>query len=121
MLGFNRSSQHQCAPTSSARPKPRRVFSTTSWTSGNLGDYLGIHPKAGGPDNPIGGLLPATQVHDAAATGYYAYQSDFGTVNFGSGTDPEFSITSSLSHRHGNRWRDGKWNTRFTTTGHNGE
>jgi transposase InsO family protein len=34
-LGFNRSSQHQCALTSSARPRPRRVFSTRASCAGD--------------------------------------------------------------------------------------
>ncbi|HLY53809.1 MAG TPA: hypothetical protein VKQ31_12405 [Steroidobacteraceae bacterium] len=52
-------------------------FSTTAWTSGDLGNYLGI-PTAS-PTNPLSNWLGYTQAHDdPGATGYFVYQADLG-------------------------------------------
>jgi hypothetical protein len=53
------------------------LFSSTPWTSGQLDSYLGISAS---PANPIGAFLPTTQTYDAAATGFYVYQANLGTV-----------------------------------------
>ena len=52
------------------------LVSTTAWTSGTLASYVGLSAS---PNNPIGAYLPATQVLDAGATGYFVYQADLGT------------------------------------------
>jgi hypothetical protein len=52
------------------------LFSTTAWTSGELGNYLGFtNPN---PSTPIGAYLPATQALDPGATGFFAFQVSFG-------------------------------------------
>ena len=69
------------------------LVSLTAWTSGFLDAYLGI---AADPANPIDALLPSTQAYQAAATGYFDYQFDFGAVTFGALTDPQFSTAFDL-------------------------
>jgi hypothetical protein len=63
------------------------VFSSVAWVSGQLDVYLGI---AAAPTNPIGAFLPLTQVYQPSAMGYFVYQYNFGTVNFGL-NDPNFA------------------------------
>jgi hypothetical protein len=41
------------------------------WKSGSLASFLGISAS---PNNPIGAYLPATQVLDPGATGFFVYQ-----------------------------------------------
>jgi hypothetical protein len=53
------------------------LFSSTAWTSGQLDAYLG---SPASPTNPIGAYLPATQVYQPSATGYFVYQANLGTV-----------------------------------------
>jgi hypothetical protein len=53
------------------------LFSSTAWTSGQLDTYLS---SPASPANPIGAFLPATQVYQPTATGFYVYQADLGTV-----------------------------------------
>jgi hypothetical protein len=64
--------------------------SATPWTSGFLDAYLGISAS---PANPIGAFLPLTKQLDSGATGYFDYVFDFGSVTFGSLTDPSFTST----------------------------
>jgi hypothetical protein len=54
------------------------LVSTTAWTSGTLAQYI---PGMSGasPNNGIGAYLPATQVLDPGATGFFVYQADLGT------------------------------------------
>ncbi|HSU06505.1 MAG TPA: PEP-CTERM sorting domain-containing protein [Acetobacteraceae bacterium] len=66
------------------------LFSFTPWTSGQLDSYLGISAS---PTNPIGAFLPTTQAFQPTATGYYAYQLNFGGATFGASTDPEFTTS----------------------------
>jgi hypothetical protein len=63
------------------------VFSSAAWTSGQLDAYLGISAS---PTNPIGAFLPLTQLFEPSATGYFNYVFDFGSVTFGSTSDPTF-------------------------------
>ncbi len=66
-----------------------------AWTSGNLVTFLGLS-QTGGPTNPIGAFLSGTQSIVPTATGYYVYAASFGSVTFGSSTNPAFAFTSSL-------------------------
>lgn len=53
-------------------------FSSTAWTSGNLGNYLGIAASAS-PVNPISNWLGYTQANDdPGATGYIVFQANLG-------------------------------------------
>lgn len=69
------------------------LFSSTAWTSGKLSAYLGIPINA----NPISAFLtdptPNTQTFQPTADGYFDYQFDFGSVTFGSATDPTFTTS----------------------------
>jgi len=47
-----------------------------AWTSGFLDAYLGISAS---PANPIGAFLPATQVFQPTATGFFVYKANIGT------------------------------------------
>jgi PEP-CTERM motif len=76
-------------------PVTESLVSATAWTSGDLAAYLNL-PRTGGPNNPINALLSSTQTVDPGASGYFVYQSNFGAVTFGSGTDPFFTTTSVL-------------------------
>lgn len=67
-----------------------KLFSSTVWGTGKLEGYLG---NSATPANPIGNFLPQTQEFDPLATGYDVYQFDFGSVTFGSKTDPTFSTS----------------------------
>ena len=69
------------------------LVSLTAWTSGFLDSYLNISAT---PANPIDALLPSTQAYQAAATGYFDYQFDFGAVTFGALTDPQFTTAFDL-------------------------
>jgi hypothetical protein len=62
--------------------------SSTAWTSGHLSAYLGLSTS---PSNPIGAWLPLAQVYEPLATGFYVYTLDFGSVTFGSKTNPQFT------------------------------
>lgn len=64
------------------------LVSSTAWASGQLDTYLGISAS---PTNPIGAFLPLTQALAPAATGYAVYSFDFGSVTFGSSSDPQFT------------------------------
>jgi hypothetical protein len=55
------------------------LFSATAFTTGALAGYLGL-PAGTNPANPIGGFLPATQVLDPGATGFFVYQVTFSPV-----------------------------------------
>jgi len=82
--------------TGNAAPVAPVLFSATAWTTGDLvGTYLGLQ-QSGGPTNPIGAYLPSTQAVDAGATGFFAYQANFGAVTFGTTTDPTF-VTSAVT------------------------
>jgi hypothetical protein len=72
------------------------LVSATPWTSGKLDAYLGISAS---PSNPISAFLPSTDAVDPGATGYFDYSFNFGTVTFGSLTDPQF--TSSFLYPAG--------------------
>lgn len=68
------------------------VFSATAWTSGQLDAYL---TRSATPTNPIGAFLPLTQTYQPGATGYYVYDFNFGSVNFGV-NDPSFTVGTTL-------------------------
>lgn len=53
------------------------LFSSTPWTTGDLDTYLGISAS---PTNPIGAYLPATQVYQPSAGGFYVYSVDLGST-----------------------------------------
>ena len=72
------------------------LVSLIPWTSGKLDAYLGISAS---PANPISAFLPSTDGVDPGATGYFDYSFDFGSVTFGSLTDPTF--TSSFLYPAG--------------------
>jgi hypothetical protein len=67
------------------------LVSTTAWTSGSLDTYLGI---SGSVTNPISAFLPTTQTYQPAATGYFDYQLNFGSVSFSMSNNPEFTTQS---------------------------
>ena len=73
------------------------LFSSTAFTSGDLGTYLGLTSS---PANPIGGFLPTTNKFDAGATGYFVYVADLGqtkvSANGGASAGPKLTITTSL-------------------------
>lgn len=75
------------------------------WGTSNqdLAAFLGLS-RTGGPNNPLGAFLPATNVFNSTATGYYVYTANLGNVNFGGtsgtcngascgSTDPRFSLS----------------------------
>jgi|SRR5215469_4524038 len=64
------------------------LFSTTAWTTSNqdLASYLNLN-REGGPNNPLGAFLPATQTVASGATGYFVYQVNLGNVTFGTGSN----------------------------------
>ncbi len=67
------------------------LVSTTAWTSGSLDTYLDI---SGSVTNPISAFLPTTQAYQPAATGYFDYQLNFGSVHFSMSKNPEFTSSS---------------------------
>jgi hypothetical protein len=75
------------------------LVSTTAWTSGDLGTYLGFNPSS--PSNPIGAFLPATQALDPTATGFFVFQADIGTTkiwdNANATNGPLFDLVSGFS------------------------
>lgn len=62
-------------------PQALSLFSTTSWTSGNLVDFLGIAGNLanGAPKNPLDAFIGATNTEQPTATGYYVLLADVGT------------------------------------------
>ena len=57
------------------------LSTSSSWTSGKLGDYmtgLGKTDLTDGPGHPLDAYLPSTQVFDGAATGFWVYIADLG-------------------------------------------
>jgi PEP-CTERM motif len=77
------------------------LFSSSPWTSGNLDSYLGISAS---PTNPIGAFLPATQVSDTAATGFFVYQVDLGTTTLQGTYDAHDSPLENMS----STWTNGR-------------
>jgi hypothetical protein len=81
------------------------LVSTTAWTSGTLANYIPGMSSAS-PNNPIGAYLPATQVLDPGATGFFVYQADLGTnrlIDTGSCQNaatcgPLLSLTGTLAN-----------------------
>jgi hypothetical protein len=71
------------------------LFSSTAWTTGDLAAYLN-ETRTGGPNNPNSAFLNLTQLVDPGATGYLVYTADFGTVTFGTSTDPFFTDSVGL-------------------------
>jgi hypothetical protein len=69
-------------------------FSTTAWTSGSLAPYLGL---AASPNNPIGAYLPSTQALDPAATGFFVYQVDLGTLTLQGPSSPNVFPLETIS------------------------
>jgi hypothetical protein len=72
-----------------------------TWTSGALGDFLGIPKAEVSPTNPLDNWLSYTQAHgDAGASGYYVFQADLGTNQLMLNPDelngPLLNIGSSL-------------------------
>ena len=60
---------------------PINRFSTTAWTSGDLGTFLAsLYPNGAAPNNPIGAYLPTTDFLDPSATGFFVYTADIGTA-----------------------------------------
>lgn len=68
-------------------------FSATAFTSLDLATYLGISAS---PANPIGGFLPATQALDPAATGFFVFQADLGTLTLQGASNPNVSPLENL-------------------------
>jgi len=70
------------------------LFSATAWSSGDLvTNYLGL-TQTGGPNNPIGAYDTAGV--NPAGTQYDVYLANFGSVTFGTGTDPYFTDGFSI-------------------------
>jgi hypothetical protein len=69
------------------------LFSTTAWStpSEKLAAYLGVN-KSGGDANP----LSAFQNGPDAGASFFLYQADFGSVTFGSSTDPYFTDSTTV-------------------------
>lgn len=75
-------------------PESSTLFSSTAFTSGKLGTYLGLSYT---PDNPLSAFLPSTQTLDSGATGYFVYTFLFGAETGNpkdEATAPTFSIAS---------------------------
>jgi len=78
-------------PNNQSAPSPLQITKTSptpavtltatqhagTWTSGDLGTFLGISPGPS-PNNPIGAYLPTTQGLDPGATGFNVFTADFG-------------------------------------------
>ena len=77
-------------------PLTETLFSTTPWTSGDLvSSYLDL-TQTDGPNNPIGAYLAAeTNQGISGVTGFFVYQANFGSVDFGT-SDPYWTNTNSL-------------------------
>jgi len=70
------------------------LFSSTAWTGNDLISYLGQTKCNGcGPNEPYSSLGGGT----LAPGGYYAYQVTMGAVNFGSSTDPTFTLNGTFA------------------------
>jgi hypothetical protein len=64
------------------------LFSTTPWTSSDLGAYLGISAS---PNNPIGAYLPSTIAVDPGATGFFVYYIGSPNVTLQGPSNPNVS------------------------------
>jgi hypothetical protein len=80
--------------TSTSLTSSAALFSSTAWSSGQLGAYLSI-PGGANPANPIGAFLPATQALDPTASGFYVYQDFLGTQTL-NGSAPLLTLQSGL-------------------------
>jgi hypothetical protein len=56
------------------------LVSSSAWTSGQLGAYLGAPFVGANPGDPIQAFLPETQKWEPNATGFFVYQVDLGTT-----------------------------------------
>ncbi len=63
------------------------LFSSTAWTSGELGTYLGISAS---PTNPFGAFATGL-AYDPGATGFYVYQVNLGSITLDSPSSPNIS------------------------------
>lgn len=84
-----------------------------TWTSGDLDTFLGI---SGSPTNPIGAYLPSTQFLDPAATGFFVFQADMGTL-----TIPKAGGTDTFNLPAGFAADFGGYIVGFCGTGCNGD
>lgn len=57
---------------------------SVDWTSGDLATFIGISAS---PRNPIGAFLPATDLLDHDANGFYVFQADLGNYTPGTTLD----------------------------------